>query len=130
MALRRVQDLLPQPEKLSWSQMLKCQEWIDLRRQTIRDHPFCKSCRRADVVLNAHHPVYDGRKPWEYSTQELVVLCSACHTSMHKAIDVMRINLSNMNATDAMALSGLIKMSVEKNGARSMIRILSNELRQ
>lgn len=35
-------------------------------------------------MLNVHHPRYiNGRMPWEYDNDELMVLCEPCHKDQH-----------------------------------------------
>lgn len=115
--------------KPDWSELLRDSRWERLRAATVRKHPFCKSCRQRGRILNVHHPVYDGRKPWEYSTEELVVLCTSCHEGIHQSFKVARSMLSNMNANDAKALMGLLIELRGKRGDGFIIRTLANSLR-
>ena len=40
----------------------------------------CSDCGASEKTLHVHHPRYiKGREPWEYTDDELVVLCEDCH---------------------------------------------------
>lgn len=44
----------------------------------------CEICG-SENILQVHHPHYvSGRKAWEYTCNEVVVLCSECHHKIHK----------------------------------------------
>lgn len=62
-------------------------KWQHIRSIVLeRDHHTCVRCGRKypDVTLNVHHIEYrKGAKAWEYSTDELMTLCSGCHAEEH-----------------------------------------------
>jgi hypothetical protein len=65
----------------------------------------CEDCGSGDKTLHVHHRQYfKGRKPWEYDDSELVVLCDACHSNQHAALDVLKALLSVTRADTAAAL--------------------------
>lgn len=44
----------------------------------------CQRCRHTDKTLQVHHRrYYAGRKPWEYTDAQLIVLCDDCHELQH-----------------------------------------------
>lgn len=51
----------------------------------------CENCGSGTETLNVHHVRYlKGRKPWEYSDDELQVLCQSCHKEHHAAEDAVK----------------------------------------
>jgi hypothetical protein len=50
----------------------------------------CCRCFETDEQLHVHHKRYvRGRKPWEYADDELLVLCSTCHTREHALMEAL-----------------------------------------
>lgn len=46
---------------------------------------FCECCCDSEKQLQLHHIVYySDRKVWEYSDDELLLVCSDCHESVHE----------------------------------------------
>lgn len=64
--------------------------WKKFRRDILElDGEKCQVCGRtgAEVVLQIHHKrYYPGREPWDYPTQDCVVLCKGCHAAEHGII--------------------------------------------
>ena len=62
-------------------------KWFDLRSRVLeRDNYKCVRCGRTapEVTLSVHHIKYrKGAKVWEYSTDELMTLCTGCHAQEH-----------------------------------------------
>lgn len=51
----------------------------------------CQCCKRTDLGLHVHHIFYEnGREPWEYGDDEVVVLCPPCHKEMHEQLKKFR----------------------------------------
>jgi hypothetical protein len=47
----------------------------------------CENCGGSSR-LQAHHRYYlAGRKPWEYPLDVFLLLCTVCHTIVHKGVD-------------------------------------------
>lgn len=66
---------------LSWKQ--RCQEIIEADGNT------CCECGRMppEVILQVHHLKYiKGKKPWEYSSEDLITLCKGCHARKHNIL--------------------------------------------
>ena len=61
----------------------------DKRWKAFRDFVFvargcnCEQCG-ATAILQVHHPKYiRGRKAWEYTCKEVMVVCKECHEKIH-----------------------------------------------
>ena len=47
--------------------------------------PLCEWCHNDEDQLSVHHIRYfKDRKIWEYSNDELLLLCDSCHSEAHK----------------------------------------------
>ena len=71
-----------------YRELLLLPEWREFRKKFIDESGGkCEKCDTegsADNPLEVHHKKYiDGRKPWEYSEDELMVLCKRCHEKLH-----------------------------------------------
>ena len=67
-----------------YSEQLKDKKWKAFRNFifVVRDCK-CEMCG-ATQKLQVHHPNYiKGRKAWEYTCNEVVVLCEQCHRKAH-----------------------------------------------
>lgn len=62
--------------------LLKDPRWQRKRLEILtRDDFKCRFCGNKDQTLHIHHQYYiHGAKPWEYSGELLVTLCSSCHS--------------------------------------------------
>lgn len=74
---------------MSYIDDLKHPKWQRKRLEIMaRDGWMCTCCKEIDKPLHVHHEVYlSGRKPWEYSNENLKTLCDACHKGYHKVLD-------------------------------------------
>lgn len=72
----------------SYAELLEKPEWLDFAKQMKALRGFqCEHCGSLDD-LKVHHLGYkDGRKPWEYSESEVIVLCQPCHSELHEFAD-------------------------------------------
>jgi hypothetical protein len=70
--------------KATYRRQLKNPLWIVRRcERIILALGMCERCRDTDRI-NVHHKRYvDGRKAWQYSDDELEVLCRNCHRAEH-----------------------------------------------
>lgn len=75
-------------KKVPYSEQLKDSRWLAFREKVFRVRGRkCEHCG-STVYLQVHHPRYiNGRKAWEYSTNEVVVLCRECHKKEHNIKD-------------------------------------------
>lgn len=85
----------------SYIEKLKDPRWNEKRNEIFkRDKWKCTECGSEDGKLNAHHKKYTG-EPWEASNEDLITLCSMCHTFIHIDFDwsghveAVRIRLYN-----------------------------------
>lgn len=64
-----------------YSELLKDPRWQKLRLEVFqRDNFKCLACLSTEKTLHVHHLHYvGGRKPWEYTTDELITVCEGCH---------------------------------------------------
>lgn len=78
----------PKEEKIPYSEQLKDPRWFAFREKVFKVRGRkCEHCG-STVWLQVHHPKYKyGRKAWEYSTDEVVVLCRECHKKEHNITD-------------------------------------------
>lgn len=69
----------------SYFELLKDPRWQKRRLERLEDARWeCSNCGDGKSTLHVHHQRYvKGRKPWEYTDQELAVLCESCHSSAH-----------------------------------------------
>ena len=68
----------------SYTQLLKTKKWKEKRKEIFKlKGKVCSKCG-ATKKLQVHHLYYqDGKKPWEYPNEALVVLCKDCHKESH-----------------------------------------------
>lgn len=73
--------------KSAYSQKLLDPRWQRKRLEAMQQADFkCETCECADKTLHVHHMEYKkGAEPWEYSFDELAVLCVDCHEQLHEA---------------------------------------------
>lgn len=70
---------------MRYTDLLKLPEWQKRRLGMLEAAGWvCKKCGAKSMQLHVHHLKYvAGRKPWEYSDDELIVLCEDCHDAEH-----------------------------------------------
>lgn len=71
--------------KLTYAQQLMHPNWQRRRLHMLEQAAWqCTSCYAEEVTLHVHHRQYfKGRMAWEYSDDELAVLCKNCHDIEH-----------------------------------------------
>ena len=79
----------PKYPSIYYDQQLKDERWFAFREFifAVREKR-CEQCGAADN-LQIHHPKYiAGRLAWEYTCNEVQVLCRKCHAAIHgKPVD-------------------------------------------
>lgn len=92
---------------MTYSQKLKDPRWQKRRLEVLSFYGFqCFFCKDLKSELHVHHKQYlRGRSPWDYSDDELVVLCVVCH----EKIEGLLKRVSRMAGDD---LSGMEALSV------------------
>lgn len=69
-----------------YKEQLKSKEWIAFRKFifAVRGTK-CEICGCGGNNLQIHHKHYvNGKKAWEYTSDELMVVCPICHKTIHK----------------------------------------------
>ena len=77
-------DLKTNKERISYSEQLKDKRWYAFREFVfeVRGRR-CEMCG-AERNLQVHHPIYkNGRNAWEYTCNEVIVMCHDCHMRIH-----------------------------------------------
>ena len=71
----------------SYSQKLRDPRWQKKRLEVLQSQGWvCACCSAQEQTLHVHHKHYvQGREPWEYEDNQLVVLCESCHSARHDA---------------------------------------------
>lgn len=107
-----------------YERLLMMKEWKDKRSLIIdRDGGICQQCG-STKDLNVHHKLYIwGRKPWEYSNEDLVTVCNDCHRKIHEEkripvyFDDKKITTLKIDSCERCSGSGyLAKYHYYKNG--------------
>lgn len=80
-----------QMQKLTYREQLLHPNWQKRRLEALSAARFsCAICGDAESTLHVHHKHYvKGRMAWEYSDEELEVLCDACHQTRHANLDLI-----------------------------------------
>ena len=102
--------------RLTYSEQLKHPNWQRRRLETLERHGWqCSDCGDADKTLHVHHKHYfKGRMAWEYSDDELTVLCESCHSNQHRIEDLLKEVLMGQEPVFyAPLLAGLHRFEVD-----------------
>jgi hypothetical protein len=77
---------------MNYSEKLKNPKWQRRRLEILEDRDWtCERCRSKEKTLNVHHSVYHkGFDPWEYSNDDLIVLCEDCHKTIHTLLQTVQ----------------------------------------
>jgi hypothetical protein len=76
----------------SYLSKLNTEEWKRFSRSTRDQRNFCECCKLGDRQLQVHHLFYDpSRELWEYTNEEVVVLCDSCHREIHEQLKKFRL---------------------------------------
>lgn len=74
----------------SYLAKLAAPEWKKFSAETRRLRDVCESCGTKEN-LQVHHLFYDAsRELWEYSNEDVCVLCDTCHKEMHAQLQKFR----------------------------------------
>lgn len=81
-----------------WDQY-KHPEWQKKRLEILDKAEWCcQKCYSSEDELHVHHRRYiKGRKVWEYSANELIVLCEQCHKETHKDQDDLKELIASLH---------------------------------
>ena len=120
-----------------YSKKFKDPRWQKRRLDILELNGFeCVNCGDDKSTLHVHHKFYrKGADPWDYSDNNLIVLCETCHSELHDAmLEVDRAIGSVLNKESllrivgyAMAIEG--ELPVNSNCNRYTILGLSDYYR-
>ena len=103
----------------SYSEKLKDPRWQKLRLEALDAAEWkCKACYEKDETLHVHHRKYiKGREPWEYSLDELIVVCKTCHKEIHDYKDKIIDEITRISPFGLKMIFGFSKgfVDFEKN---------------
>lgn len=97
------------PEKvmpLTYREQLKHPNWQRRRLERLNASDWeCQDCGSKETTLHVHHKRYvRGRMAWEYSDEELMVLCEECHEVAHSVERQMAELFVGADRREALAL--------------------------
>lgn len=80
-----------------YAKLLRRPEWRARRAEILAERPpRCQRCKRKNGPLSVHHIDYDfGVKPWDYSDDDLEVLCRGCHRKADREREERRREIEN-----------------------------------
>ena len=92
--------------KSTYWQLLRRPEWQKRRLEMLSKSEWtCSSCMATDANLHVHHRQYfKDRMPWDYTDDQLIVVCDICHESEHYLLDELKEIVSRMDTYDAVGL--------------------------
>ena len=74
-----------------YGKQIQSEKWIQFSKQIRSLRDVCECCRQGDRQLQVHHLFYDpARDLWDYTNEELVVLCDTCHRDLHESLKEFR----------------------------------------
>lgn len=84
----------------SFFSQYKHPKWQEKRLEALQAAEFtCQHCFDKDSQLHVHHKRYvKGRLVWEYSIDELEVLCDSCHETAHEVKDRFQSLIASFNS--------------------------------
>ena len=74
-------------------------KWQKRRLEMLESAVFqCQECEDTETTLHVHHKRYfKGRDIWDYSDEELIVLCEKCHKQEHVKKDALANLIGKLN---------------------------------
>jgi hypothetical protein len=93
-------------KRTGYAEQLKHPNWQRRRLECLEAARWeCENCGNTEVTLHVHHKRYvKGRMAWEYSDQELIVLCESCHDIDHHLQSMMALLMVSANRSEATGL--------------------------
>lgn len=87
----------------TYLELLRDPRWQKKRLEVLNESNWqCSLCFSKGKTLHVHHLQYrKGAMPWEYSREELEVLCEDCHDLAHLARRRLRSMSTSCRAGDA-----------------------------
>ncbi len=96
--------------KMSYAEQLKHPNWQRKRLDKLNEQNWtCESCDSTEDTLHVHHKEYKkGRMAWEYSLEELEVLCKDCHQEHHEHAEIRQAAISAIMAEHEWEFNSLV----------------------
>lgn len=93
---------------ITYAERLKDPRWQRKRLERLQIAEFrCESCEDETKTLHVHHKFYrKGAMPWEYTDQELEVLCEDCHEAIHQLRSRLNAAIAQLDDYDVHRLLG------------------------
>lgn len=103
-------------EKMSYFDQLKNPKWQKKRLEMLEAANWeCTECGSKDGTLHVHHKQYiKGRMAWEYSNDELMVVCEDCHDHQHQIGSELKELLALTDNAQALGLLRGFHLANEK----------------
>lgn len=75
-----------------YKEQIKHPLWQKKRLEILNEKGFqCQMCGAEDKQLHVHHKFYKkGAMIWDYESEDLLVLCSDCHASIHAKKELLK----------------------------------------
>ena len=85
--------------KKTYSEQYRSPKWQKKRLEVLSAADFqCQDCGSKENTLNVHHVIYHkGREVWNYTNDELMVLCEKCHETRHRLQSAMMVSMKRFN---------------------------------
>lgn len=95
---------------MNWADQYKHPLWQKKRLEALSAADYaCQCCGGEDAQLHVHHKQYfKGRLIWEYSVNELSVLCDQCHHELHKSNDALKQVVSLLHPDGIAEVAALV----------------------
>lgn len=79
--------------KKTYWEKLQDPRWQKKRLEAMQAKDFCcEICGDSESTLNVHHKEYfKDHDPWQYTTDQLSVLCEICHENLHSKIEPLKL---------------------------------------
>jgi len=102
---------------MEFKEQYKHPNWQKKRLEKLELEGFsCECCGDVETTLHVHHNAYiKGRFVWEYSNDQLSVLCESCHSNTHQKIDELRNSLSRISPHSVDEVLGFVKVISSEN---------------
>lgn len=113
----------------SYRELLQTNEWKAFSKDIRQNHGgCCRVCKRRDVVTQVHHLFYDAqRKPWEYTAEEVVLLCADCHEQTHEHLqNFRRIVFGKLTPRTFEILNGALSVGLDHNDPLELCHAIAN----
>ena len=95
---------------IAWKEQYKHPLWQKKRLEALEKAGYtCQKCSDGESTLHVHHKRYiKGRKIWEYTVDELAVLCEGCHQELHADQDMLKEILARLHPEGWSEIIGLV----------------------